>query len=87
MTVNILVILALGFFFARFSTLARNTMRAKTKYFVQNMSMIFGIYSKARRTINPARQIKDPKFVTVFSNNIETESSQVPPKDVLAHAR
>ena len=36
-----------------------------------------------RRTVTPASQIKDSKFVTVFSNNIETDSTPGPLKDVL----
>lgn len=40
-----------------------------------------------RRTVTPASQIKDPKFITVFSSNVETESSQSPRTNVLVRAR
>lgn len=39
-----------------------------------------------RRTVTPASQINDPKFMTVFSNNVETSNSPNQPKDALKHA-
>jgi hypothetical protein len=40
-----------------------------------------------RRTVTPASQLRDPKFITVFSNNTEKENSQIQPVNALGRVR